>query len=169
MSVLLAGLDPVCGEAVARRLVAQGDQVRVIVSPAGDVYAYDAVGAHVARGDAGDDDLVERAAQGCRTMVLGELPAQSFASAIEGARRARVGRVVVCASTSPEGLPADLSWVVLLVPRRKLLGRRRPPGPAALAEAVDAADDLAGEPRLVADLSRRAGWEALRLAAPEGL
>ena len=150
MSVLLVGLDPELVAAIVRRLTAEGDQVRVVAG-AGTGHP----GAHVAVGTPGDDDLVERAAQGTRTIVAG---VEDRAVALAGAARAGVDRAVLV-NGDPEGVPSSMSWV-LLVTKRRL---RRGPGPADVAEAVDAADDLAGEPRLVADLTTEEGWKALRL------
>jgi hypothetical protein len=150
VSVLLAGLDPELVAALTRRLTAQGDQVRVVGS-GGEAYP----GAHVAVGDPGDDDLVERAAQGARTVVAGQ---RGRAAALEGAARAGVDRAVLL-DGGADRVPEGMSWV-LLVTRRRL---RRSPAPDDVAEAVDAADDMAGEPRLVADLTTAEGWRALRL------
>lgn len=161
MSVLLAGLDPGVGAALTRRLLAQDDQVRVVLGPGEEATPY--AGAHVAAGDTGDDDLVERAAQGARTIVLGEVGDR--APALEGAARAGVERAVLMGGRG-EDVPGSMSWVVLVVPRSLL--RRRSLPPDALAEAIDAADDLAGEPRLVVDLGTDEGWAALRLERPGG-
>ena len=150
MSVLLVGVDPDLVAAVVRRLTAQGDQVRV-VGRAGESYP----GAHVAVGEPGDDDLVERAAQGARTIVAGQV---GRAGALEGAARAGVERAVLLDGDAA-GVPASMSWVVLVTRRRF----RRGPAPDDVAEAVDAADDMAGEPRLVADLTAEEGWRVLRL------
>ena len=158
MSVLLAGLDHSVGAAVTRRLLGEGDQVRVILAPGEDATGY--AGAHVATGDVGDDDLVERAAQGARTIVLGEGPR---GPALQGATRAGVERAVLLGGRGDE-VPDSMSWIVLLVPRSLL--RRPVLSPDAVALAIDAADDLAGDPRLVADLATDEGWEALRLERP---
>ncbi|HEX2295221.1 MAG TPA: hypothetical protein VHN37_07930 [Actinomycetota bacterium] len=150
MSVLLVGLDAELVTAVTRRLTAQGDQVRIVARSGEPV-----PGAHVAVGDPGDDDLVERAAQGARTIVAGE---EGRAAALAGAARAGVDRAVLVGGDAA-GAPASMSWV-LLVTKRRL---RRGVAPADVAEAVDAADDMAGEPRLVVDLTTEDGWRALRL------
>lgn len=150
MSVLLTGLDAELAAAVTRRLTAQGDQVRVVAA-AGVAYT----GAHVAAGEPGDDDLVERAAQGARTIVAG---IEGRAGALAGAARAGVDRAVLIGGDADE-VPSPMSWV-LLVTKKRL---RRGPSPDRIAEAVDAADDMAGEPRLVADLTTDDGWRALRL------
>lgn len=150
MSVLLTGLEPELVAAVTRRLTEQGDQVRV-VARGGVTYE----GAHVALGEPGDDDLVERAAQGARTIVAG---IEGRAAALAGAARAGVDRAVLIGGDADD-VPGSISWV-LLVTKRRL---RRGPAPEDVAEAIDAADDMAGEPRFVADLTTEEGWRALRL------
>jgi hypothetical protein len=167
VSVLLAGLDPRLVSALTRRLLAAGDQVRVIAAAGEDPRSYE--GAHVARGEVGDDDLVERAAQGARTIVLGDVGDAARAAALAGAAAAGVDRaVLICSPPAPGAdvaVPARLSWVALVLPAPGLLRRRTLPA-EALAKAVDAADDMAGEPRLVADLATDEGWALLRLDPP---
>ena len=158
MSVLLVGVEPALARALIPRLLEEGDQVRAVVAADEDAAAF--AGAHVATGDAGDDDLVERAAQGARTIVLGG-GAAVRAAALEGAARAGVDRAVLIDGDA-ESVPGSMSWV-LLVTRRRI---RRGPPIEAVAEAVDAADDMAGEPRLTADLTRSEGWAALGLTGP---
>lgn len=153
MSVLLAGLEVEVGRALTRRLLEEDDQVRVILGAGEDAAAYE--GAHVAIGDVADDDLVERAAQGARTIVLGDI---DRAAALTGAARAGVDRAVLVGRGD---VPEGMSWVMLVVPRSRL--RRKGLDPETIAEAIDAADDLAGEPRLTADLGTDEGWAALRL------
>ncbi|HEV2754858.1 MAG TPA: hypothetical protein VG318_03655 [Actinomycetota bacterium] len=159
MSVLLAGLDPTLTAALARRLLAAGDQVRMIGR--GEAPA----GVHVAAGELSDEDLVERACQGVRTIVLGRVTAPEQAAALAAAGRAGVDRVVLVGG-SEQGLPPAMSWISLIVPEPRFLGIKKGVPPDAVAEAVDAADDLAGEPRLVADLGTDEGWRALRLEPP---
>ncbi len=165
MSILLVG-DPgqEVAEAVAGRLVREGDQVRAIVE--GDAGPLEALGVHVARGDATNGDLIERAAQGARTIVVFEPGSELLEAAIEGASYARVERLVVCASDVPD--PAVIgsrvpSFVLLRVPKPRLLGKSLPAERVALA--IDAADDLAGEVRLELDLSDPSAWSALGLDA----
>jgi nucleoside-diphosphate-sugar epimerase len=159
MSVLLAGLEAELAAVLTRRLVEEGDQVRAIVRPGGEVAP---PGAHAAAGDLTDEDLVERACQGVRTIVLGEVTEAERAAALVAAARAGTDRAVFVGTVVPEA-PGGMSWVALLVPRPRLLGRRKGISPEDLAEAIDAADDLAGDPRLVADLGTAEGWAALRL------
>jgi hypothetical protein len=161
VSVLLAALAPDLAAELTRRLLEEGDQVRAIAAPGGAAPP----GAHVASGDLFDEDLVERACQGVRTIVLGDVPAEVRSVALTAAALAGVDRAVLV-DTPPEGVPEGMSWVALMLPRGRLLGRRKPLAPGVVAEAVDAADDLAGEPRLVADLGTDEGWHALRLEPP---
>ena len=176
MSILCIGLDGPLGEAVLARLVAQQDQVRVIENDATRAARWRALGAHVARG-ALDPDLIERAAQNARTLVLFEdgpgLPPTAIDALLEGGRAAGVGRVVVVGADprsiarrlSPEGL--DYVAIATGGRVRRLVARRARPTHALVAAAVDAADDLAGHPELEVDLTRPAGRAALGLDAEE--
>ncbi len=144
-----------------RRLVDQGDEVRVL-DPAGSA-RWKELGAHVARGDHDDSDVIERAGQNARTIVVFEPTPLVLTAVVEGARLAAIERIVVCS-----GRPVDveevrtsgLSYVLLVATSRR--SRKH----EAIAEAIDAADDLAGDVRLELDLSRRDAWAALRLAPP---
>jgi hypothetical protein len=172
MSILLVRAGgPVARELVAR-LIAQDDEVRIVESPsAGEDWS--ALGAHIARGDDTDPDLIERAAQSVRTAVLfaqGDVD-DVVAPLLEGIAAARVGRVVVFADRPREGVFHAVSasvfdHVLMHLPKRRGLftGRRIPD--AAIAEAIDAADDLAGEPRLTLDLGEAKSWAALGLEPP---
>lgn len=158
MSVLLLGIGPELAPVLIRRLLEEGDQVRAILPAGSDPAPFS--GAHVATGDPGDDDLVERAAQGARSVVLG----RGVDVPLEAAARGGVDRVILLdgdVASAPDGMSC-----VALVTSRRGFGRRRGPAPAAVAEAVNAADDLAGEPRLVADLTTDDGWRALGLDPP---
>ena len=167
MSILLVGADGDVGEAVVARLVQQGDEVRVIETDERASDRWRALGAHVARGAADDADLVERAAQNVRTVVvLGEIDVRPV---VQGAAAAGVDRLVL---TRPAGDATDvadcgLDYVVLVVPRTRLV-RRRAVAAGALAEAIDAADDLAGNPKIVVDLGTDRGRSDLGLDAPSG-
>ncbi len=77
-------------------------------------------------------------------------------------------RVVVFGSNIDEGVLAALrasvlDYVILLTPLKGLLTRRSKVSTDALAQAIDAADDLAGSPRLELDLSDASAWELLKL------
>lgn len=171
MSILLIGTDGAVGEALVRRLVQQGDEVRVLEGAA-DSVSWGALGAYIASGDMWDADLIERAAQDVRTIILGpghrEDPEELTAAVVDGGRLVTAGmRVVVYAARVPEGIltilrESGLDYVALHTGG----ARRRAVPPEALAEALDAADDLAGSLRLELDLTEPASWAALRLDAP---
>lgn len=166
MSILLIGDPGSLGEALVRRLISQGDEVRAIATDAdGDELA--GHGVHIARGSDLDADLVERAAQNVRTIVV--FDDSTLEPVIEGARAARVERVVLCSDgisdEAREWLRASsLEYVVLKRPRKGLL--RRGVSDEALAEAIDAADDMSGKLRLELDLNEAEAWAMLKLEAP---
>lgn len=165
MSVLLVAAEGEVGEAVIARLVSQGDEVRIIDEEDERVSRWRGLGAHVASGSAGDADLVERAAQGARTIVvLGQVDAGPV---IRGGLAAAVDRFVFCThhhdAHAIESEQTD--FVVLLLPTARW-PRRSSLSPDALALAIDAADDLAGNPRMYVPLGEAAGWKQLGLEAP---
>lgn len=169
MSVLLIGASPSLGVVVARRLIAQGDEVRAVArGPEGELAA---AGVRIARGPELDADLVERAAQDVRTIVLFEGSSQVVKPVIEGARAAAVERVVVCTGTI-DGPALDVlrasgvEYVVLRPPRKGLF--RRGVSDDVLAEAIDAADDMSGKLRLELDLNESDAWQTLNLEVPSG-
>jgi Trk K+ transport system NAD-binding subunit len=165
MSVLVVGAAGEVGEAVVARLIEQGDEVRVIEPDGAAAEHWRALGAHVAAGDPADADLVERAAQNARTIVA--LADTDIEPLVQGAIAARVERVVLCVHDHGPHVVAgsDLDFVALVVPRTRF-ARRAAVSPQALAEAVDAADDMAGNPRMFVNLGDAAGWRALGLEAP---
>ena len=168
MSILLIGLDEMRGPAIVERLVSEGDIVGVIEEDPrrGDLWR--GLGAHVAIGTGVDPDLVERAAQHARSIVV-------FASApdhaglleavLEGARLAPGEPARILYVTDELGRDerrvlegSAFDYVVLRTGRRGGRLRRTPEvDPTALAEAISAADDLAGEPRLVVDITQAEG------------
>lgn len=165
MSVLVVGARGDAGKAVVARLVDQGDDVRVIEPDETAAARWRALGAFVARGTPDDADLVERAAQSVRTVIV--LGAADLGPVVTGAAAAGVGRLVVCVRRRDEVDPAALSpeVVALLIPATRVT--RRPAISAErLAEAIDAADDLAGAPRMVVDLGASEGWRRLGLQSP---
>ncbi|MFN2390282.1 MAG: hypothetical protein ABR575_11865 [Actinomycetota bacterium] len=177
MSVLLIGLDWELGEIVVERLLGQGDEVRVLEDDPTRAAMWRTHGAHVATGHADDADLIERAAQGVRTIVLGgTLPVAhevALAAIQDAATTGRLDvRVVVHAGGRRDGTAAarslgeaGLEHVVVMERGRRALGRRSPTR-AKVAEALDAADDLAGAPRMVLDLTEAEAWRALGLDPP---
>jgi hypothetical protein len=170
MSVLLLAPPRALGEAVISALRAQGDEVRVVEAEPELADGWRKLGAFVASGPAEDSDLVERAAQNCRTLVFFDVTdkdAPVIGSTLAAISPTTVDRVVMISSEPAlrcvELLRTQrLDYVFLRASRRTLL-RRSAPSPAAIAEAIDAADDLAGSPRLELDLSDPAGVRALGL------
>lgn len=169
MSILLIGDPGSLGEVLIRRLIAQGDEVRAIAAEA-DAEDLAGYGVHIARGPELDADLVERAAQNVRTIIAFDTATEVIESVVEGGRAARVERIVVCATSVPEPVrshlrDSDLDYVVLQAPRKGLL--RKGVSETALAEAIDAADDMSGRLRLELNLNESAAWKLLNLDPPE--
>lgn len=166
MSVLLVAPSGDIGRAIVTRLIEQGDEVRVVTDR--DEGSWRRLGAHVAVGDTADDDLIMRAGQHSRTIVLFGSDRTRIESALAGAATARIERAVFVlddAQRLPEGAADRLSSYVVLQTGRS---RRRPRIAAAdLARAVDAADDLAGAIALRVDLREASAWKALGLEAPD--
>jgi hypothetical protein len=168
LSVLLIGVAGDLPATVADRLIAQGDEVRTIATDPKleDLASH---GVRIARGPYLDADLVERSAQNVRTIVLFDADDEVMDAVIEGANAARVERVVLCSGAIPDPVrerlrASGLEYVVLQVPRK---GRFRKGVPdEALAEAVDAADDMAGKLRLELDLNESDAWQTLKLEVP---
>jgi hypothetical protein len=173
MSILLVALDEDLMPSLIGRLTEQGDEVRVIEADESAADCWRSLGAHVASGPQWDADLVERAAQNVRTIVVGDRhdrdPTELMEALVEGGALASPDmRFVVVGQVRPPALAAlrdsELEYVILgSVTRRGLLGRRRGVPPERLAEAVDAADDLAGDPRLELDLGEESAWRELKL------
>jgi hypothetical protein len=170
MSILLIRASGRVGEALARRLVAQGDEVRVIEPAEGLVAAWQELGVKVAPGPDDDPDLMERAAQNVRTAVVIEDESGPAREVIEhvltGIGAAGVGRLIVCARKPDEVVlnsvrSSGLDYVALTM-GGGLLARRRVPV-EDVAVAIDAADDLAGSPHLELDLTKTESWAALGL------
>lgn len=176
VSLLLVDLPDTLAVKLIQRLVAQGDEVRVLVERRAPSDVWRDLGAHVAFGSPADEDLVWRAATGVRTAVLGDLndgqgALPAFAS---GAERAGVERVVVCSPQPPPWFVAtldetELQYVVLTSAKKPLVGRAKSRIAASkLAEAIDAADDLPGRLRLELDLTVERSWQILKVLPPEG-
>jgi uncharacterized protein YbjT (DUF2867 family) len=181
LSVLLINPTEDLGSALVSRLIGQDDEVRVIAEHVDAARKWTRLGAHVARGGAQDVDLIERAAQNVRTIVVLQEATAELGEIVEaaahGGRLASAEmRLVVCLE---QKLPAveevvrqsGLDYVLLRIGTSAarfvpLVGRRRARVPA-LVEAIDAADDLAGNPRLDLDLTTTEGWSALGLDPPQ--
>ena len=133
------------------------------------------LGAHVALGE-WEEDLVERAAQDVRTIVLFDshpgIEPWLLEQLVTGARLARVERVIWCAPAHRREDTAvldrsGLQYMVLATGGTKgLLKRSRAIDPGALALAIDAADDTAGEFHAVLDLTKAESWQTLGLEPP---
>ncbi|MDP9234761.1 MAG: hypothetical protein M3P01_09465 [Actinomycetota bacterium] len=171
MSVLLLSPPQPVGTAVIERLIAQGDEVRVIEADRELAERWKSLGAYVALGASDDPDLIERAARSCRTMVLFDLDDAGLPrleTALGAVARTTVDRVVAVA-TGRGTRCLDLlrsqamDHVFLRASRRRTLWSPSSTTPSVIAEAIDAADDLAGNPRLELDLSDRGAADALGL------
>ena len=172
MSILLAGVDDQLGAATAGRLIGQSDEVRVMLDSPRDRDVWRGRGVYVAVGDLEDEDFVWRAAGGVRTVVVGadRLAGSTGSVLVVGAKRAGVGRFIVLAVGGTPELPEGLmeegtELVVLRLPKKKRLQRDRLT-PEQIAEAIDAADDLAGSPHLDLDLGEPDAWAELKLSPP---
>jgi len=173
VSILIVGLGDEVLNPLVRRLIAQGDEVRVMAGEQVDPDAARQLGAFIASGPNEDDpDLYERAAQNVRTVVVGPLAREPamFTAIVEGTGLAQVGRIVYVHHAPPETFVAMIAEarferIVLRPPRPRSFGRRRL-DPVAIAEAIDAADDLAGPAELDLDLAQDAAWRALKLDPP---
>lgn len=174
MSILLIAPDEERGPAVVKRLLDEGDVVGIIEDDPRRAAMWRRLGAHVAVGSGADADLVERAAQHARSIVVfGGRPAgeEELAGVLQGARLAPGGAariIYVAADPSPRTrstLRASAFDYVLLRSggRSGWIRRGAVVSAGDLAEAVSAADDLAGEPRLEVDLTQPDGWRALAL------
>jgi hypothetical protein len=175
VALLLIG-TPRDGAAVIERLLGHGDDVRVIEDDAALASDWAALGAHVARGRADDADLVERAAAGARTVVvmerLGAGVTEVVRAVTSGARLASEHiRLIVCvprldAAAAEAVRRSGLEHVILRTGAGRTRPWARPPAVDKIAEAIDAADDLSGRPRLDLDLRSPRGWRALALSPP---
>ncbi|MEA2507603.1 MAG: hypothetical protein QOH48_2221 [Actinomycetota bacterium] len=171
MSVLLLGPPRGAGDAVIERLTSQGDEVGVIEADLEQADRWKALGARVAHGSPGDADLIERAAQNSRTVVLFDIDDRMtdlLDAVITGASQTSVDRVIVVAAGSTISCvkmlrSSGLDYIVLHTPRHRTLFRRNAFAADAVAEAVDAGDDLAGHPRLELEVSHPAAARALGL------
>lgn len=171
MSVLLLSPPLQVGTAAIERLIGQGDEVRVIEADRDLAERWKSLGAYVALGASDDPDLIERAARSCRTMVLFGLDDAGLPrleTALEAVAPTTVDRVVAVA-TGRGTRCLDLlrsqatDYVFLRASRPRTFWSRSSTTPFAIAEAIDAADDLAGAPRLELDLSDRGAADALGL------
>jgi hypothetical protein len=175
VSVLIVAGDPQIEGLLAKRLVAEGDVVGVVVESDGMAEQFDVGAAHLAVGSRTDEDLIERAAMHARTIVVYEETGQPayreiVTAAVAAAERLDGVRMVMWGpehsreaveSVRLSGLP------YVIIRTGKLRSRLRRTIPAeAVVEAIDAADDLAGDVRLEVDLARAEDWVRLKLEPP---
>jgi len=122
MRALVTGATGFVGAAVARALLRNHCQVRVLVRPSSDRSNVRDLNVEAVAGDLTDTASLERAAQGCEALFhvaadyrLGARdPAQLYHNNVEGtrnvltaARRANVRRMVYTSSVATVGIPGD--------------------------------------------------------------
>jgi hypothetical protein len=175
MALLLVGAAGALGDAIVSRLLEVGDEVRIVAGSPEDAERWRLSGAHIARGDPKDADLIERAAQNARSIVAfddGSSSQDVLDAVVEGRMSAGVERLIVCCTTGTRRSArervarAPLEHIVLITGtgrRGASLFGTREVSPGDVARAVDAADDVAGHPRLVLDLRRPEAWRVLKL------
>jgi hypothetical protein len=176
VSLLLIGLPETFAAKLVQRLREEGDEVRLLLREGSGAEPWKKLGAFVATGEAGDADLIERAATNVRTIVLGEetasLSMEELGELLAGARKADVGRVVVCQAQPDPGLvevlrSSGVEFVVLTTAKKPLVGKARTRIPISkLSEAVDAADDIAGRIQAELDLTIPKAWKVLKVSPP---
>ena len=120
MKVLVTGATGFIGGNLARRLVAQGHQVKALVRPGSNTLTINSTGVEVVTGDILDADSVERGLQGCRWLFhcaaaytfWSKYPQEIYRTNVEGttlvldaAERAGVERVVYTSTVGTIGLP----------------------------------------------------------------
>ncbi|MQA98983.1 MAG: hypothetical protein GEU78_01600 [Actinobacteria bacterium] len=175
MSVLIVAGNTHIDGLLARRLVEQGDVVGILVEDDGMIDHVDPGDAHVAQGSRTDEDLIERAATHARTIVVYEeavVPTHRdiVRAVVAAAKRIEGVRVVMWGSKHSAEAVETLSTSGLpyvVIHTGKLRGRLRRTVPfEAVVEALDAADDLAGDVHLEVDLTRDEEWARLKLEPP---
>lgn len=170
MGVVLLGPTERLGRAVFDRLAGQGDEIRVLEDHPLAADAWEERGGFVALAGEWDADLIERASYGARTIVVfernrGELPAV-LEAVIKAAGPAGVDRLILLTGSvdvPPVLEAAGIDYVVLATGKQTLFTRSRLVPEQIVAEAVDAADDLPGSPRLAVDLTDRSSWSSIGL------
>jgi hypothetical protein len=158
------------GRAVFDRLREQGDEVRVIEDDPIAAEAWKERGGYAALAREWDADLIERASFGARTIVIFERrdrnPEELLTETLKAAVPAGLDRVILIREKAsvPASLEgSDVAYVILATGKRSLLKRAPTITPERLGRAVDAADDLAGTPRLALDLTEAAALRTLGL------
>lgn len=121
VKILVLGATGFVGGAAARRLIARGDEVRVLVRSEDAVAAWEAQGAEAARGDLGDPRAIAEAAEGCDAVVhaagivspraapraLRWTHVAGAENVVNACRHARVGRLVLVSCADVTLVNAD--------------------------------------------------------------
>jgi nucleoside-diphosphate-sugar epimerase len=133
--ILVTGATGFIGGAVARRLLSEGQAVRAMVRRPENAADLAALGAEVVMGDLGDEDLLERATQGCPVVIhcAAQVAQVDTRTAFEGPNVAGTENVLVASGKSDVKRFVFLSSVAVF-------GL-----PAAGLIADDSARGLAGE------------------------
>ena len=138
MKVLVTGATGFIGGNLARRLVAQGHQVRALARPGSNTLTIDSTGVEVVAGDILDTDSVDRGLRGCQWIFhcaaaytfWSKNPGDVYRANVEGteivldaAARAGVERVVYTSTVGTIGLPAGgLGRESTAMPAAQLVG-----------------------------------------------
>lgn len=119
MTVLVTGATGFIGSHLVAHLVARGDAVRALVSPAGDATHLKSCGVAVARGDVRDAHAVERAVDGCDVVyhlaahrsrnrapeeLIRAVNVDGTENLARAALRSGVGRLVCCSGARVYGV-----------------------------------------------------------------
>lgn len=161
MALLLMGVQGRIAEMLIERLLRQRDEVRVLENDKELADQWKSMGAHVAQGSYDDVDLIDRASTNVRTIVVGapdDDALEERVAAVDEAvgPRSHETRLVLLGTKRDRRIQARLDrssyeYVYLIMRGRFRFGRGRG-APDVVAEAIDAADDMAGHPRLVVEL-----------------
>ncbi|HEY4751360.1 MAG TPA: hopanoid-associated sugar epimerase [Steroidobacteraceae bacterium] len=161
MRALVTGATGFVGSAVARALLREGWQVRVLVRDSSDRRNLDGLETEVVSGDLNDRGSLERAAKGCEALFhvaadyrLGaRRPQELYRTNVEGTRNvlsaaqlAGVARIVYTSSVATIGIPAD--------------------GSAGTEDSPVALADMIGHYKRSKFLAEQVAREAARAGAP---
>jgi dihydroflavonol-4-reductase len=161
MRALVTGATGFVGSAVARALLREGWQVRVLVRDSSDRRNLDGLDTEVVSGDLNDRGSLERAAKGCEALFhvaadyrLGaRRPQELYRTNVEGTRNvlsaaqlAGVARIVYTSSVATIGIPAD--------------------GSAGTEDSPVALADMIGHYKRSKFLAEQVAREAARAGAP---
>ncbi len=166
MSILIVGGGIPLTTALIEVLLERGDEVRVVEDDPELITRWRSRGARPARGAVDDVDLITRAAEGARSLVLcDEFFSLATVPEIETYLSSDTRLIFVLEHSDPAvRLPSARQHVILRrLATRSRWGGRRGLGYDAIARLVDAADDIVGEPSLDLDMRDAASWLRLGL------